>query len=269
MDNLYHFKRELEKRHTENTVKSYLYDIQQFLDWLMQDLAYQEQKIQQAHIEKYKAFLMEERGLRETTINRKMNAIVKYNQVMIRQGDQELLNIEYIKLETKTDSLEILTLEELTQLRKVFYRIGDAKDTALFELMIGTGMKVSQLVDLRIDDIKIYQTPQGHRLIITLEADSLKERQLTLGELAEEALIRYMKERPLSESSKVFLGQRGPISRSYVNKMLLKYGQLAGVDNINPNMIRKTCAHELLRQGYKKEEILAILGLDNDTKCYF
>jgi len=135
------------------------------------------------------------------------------------------------------------------------------RDGALLELLYGTGMRVSEASDLRLEAL---QLDLG---FVTVKGKGGKERVVPLGEVAKERVVLYLKEgRPSlakgSASPYLFLNPRGgKLSRQGVWKVVKRYALAAGIKTrITPHTLRHSFATHLLRRGADLRFVQAMLG---------
>jgi integrase/recombinase XerD len=134
------------------------------------------------------------------------------------------------------------------------------RDSALLELMYGTGIRVSEASELRLEAL---QLEMGF-LLVRGKGD--KERIVPIGEMAREKLRRYLSEgRPQllkdRASAFVFLNPRGrKLSRQGIWKIIKKYALLCGIKDISPHTLRHTFATHLLQGGADLRVVQILLG---------
>ena len=136
------------------------------------------------------------------------------------------------------------------------------RDRALIEVLYATGLRVSELVGLRIQDVRL---GEGY---LQCEGKGSKQRIVPLGEVAIGWVRRYLDEaRPRLQSRRetpwLFVNARGGgrLSRSGFWRTLKAYGQAAGVRSaLSPHVLRHSFATPLLERGADLRAIPAMLG---------
>ena len=134
------------------------------------------------------------------------------------------------------------------------------RDKAMLELLYATGLRVSELVGLRLPQIDL----KGGFLLAFGKGS--KERVVPVGEEAERSLARYLAElRPQLAKGRhdaVFVNLRGaPMTRQGFWKILKALGLRAGIDRpISPHMLRHSFATHLLEHGADLRAVQAMLG---------
>lgn len=138
------------------------------------------------------------------------------------------------------------------------------RDLAMLELLYATGLRVSELVSVKLNDINL------DRNFVRTMGKGKKERIVPIGDYASEALRRYLADaRPglLKGASSVycFVSRRGgPLSRQGFWKRIKAYARQAGLsDGISPHLIRHSFATHLLEHGADLRTVQEMLGHSN------
>jgi integrase/recombinase XerD len=134
-----------------------------------------------------------------------------------------------------------------------------ARDRAMVELLYATGLRVSELVQLRLPQLRL-----DVGFIIALGKGD-KERIVPVGEAAERWVSRYLSEiRPAvrkTRSDAVFLSRLGrAMTRQRFWQILRAYGQSAGIKELSPHVLRHSFATHLLEHGADLRSVQAMLG---------
>ncbi|MGV9182207.1 tyrosine recombinase XerC [Arcanobacterium canis] len=158
----------------------------------------------------------------------------------------------------------ILTKEQVAKLLAVAHELAQdghpiaTRDWALFELLYGTAIRVSELTGLDVSSI----SPQG---TLTVRGKGNKERVVPFGRPAREALMAWLTARASilgsSCTSALFLGARGRrLDPRTVRKALSSLTALAGLPDISPHDLRHSAATHLLDGGSDLRTVQEILG---------
>lgn len=198
------------------------------------------------------------------------------NIVTIKVFYRYLASQQYIKSDP-TELLEspklwqylpdILSVEEVERFLNAVrgVKVKDMRDRACFELMYATGLRVSELVSLKLVDCDF-------RLgIVRCIGKGQKERIVPMGKKAQEALDRYIKQaRPNQlkkgkESKCLFLSKNGTsISRQMIWKLVKHYACMAHIKKqISPHTLRHSFATHLLERGADLRIVQELLGHSN------
>lgn len=135
------------------------------------------------------------------------------------------------------------------------------RDRAMFELLYATGLRVSELIDLRLHDVNV------HASFVHCRGKGGRERIVPYGGPAHHALQAYLERgRPLLQTaasgSTVFLNQRGrPLTRQGFWKLLRGYGVIAGLEaRAHPHALRHSFATHLVDHGADLRAVQEMLG---------
>ena len=133
------------------------------------------------------------------------------------------------------------------------------RDRAMIELLYASGLRVSELVELDLSQLRL---DVGFVLV---SGKGSKERLVPVGEAAEEWVGRYLSEvRPglaTGRHEKVFVNHRGaPLTRQGLWKILRGHGTAAGIAELSPHVLRHSFATHLLKHGADLRAVQAMLG---------
>ncbi|MFH1069234.1 MAG: site-specific tyrosine recombinase XerD [Candidatus Glassbacteria bacterium] len=248
-----------------NTVESYAGDVAAFVADAAAGGSASPELIRRAGIADYLNRLAEI-GLAPSSLARRLSSLRLYFRFLAGEGAVPSDPTDAIELPRLVRRLPgVLSLEEI---EAMIGAVDDAsrgglRDRALIEMLYGTGMRVSELTGLCLEDLR----PQ-EGLVVVFGKGS-KERVVPLGELALEAVSRYLeKERPLLDrkgrgGSTVFLNLRdgAPLSRMGVWKILRRLAALAGVESrVHPHVLRHSFATHLVENGADLRAVQEMLG---------
>lgn len=250
------------KKASRNTVESYLRDINQFVAYCttakFESIADVDGKLLQKYFE-YLSVI----GKSDATKSRICASLKSYYRVLISKGlakTNPLDDIKIKKAERKLpgvlDSNEIVLL--LAQPDSTDYK--GIRDKAMLELLYATGIKVSELIDLKVSDINLQIG------ILHLHNDK-KERIIPIYPAAVKSIADYLVNvRPaivLDDSEdRLFTNMTGQsMSRQGFWKIIKHYAETAGIKkDITPHTLRHSFAAHLLENGAKLSDIKDMLG---------
>ena len=248
----------------QNTISSYRMDLQAFLDFLKdQQRINSLDKITKNQITNFMLKLKQD-GLNTNSIARKLAAIKTFFRFLVRekitkQDPTSLL--ESPKLWRRIP--ETLSIEEVEGLisQPDLHRKGGIRDRAILETLYATGMRVSELTHLRIEDVNLEVG------FIRCLGKGNKERIVPLGGKAIMWLKRYIeKERSYflkkHFNNVLFLSRlHKRISRQSIWKMIKRYARKARIKkDIRPHILRHSFATHLLERGADLRSVQEMLG---------
>jgi site-specific recombinase XerD len=135
------------------------------------------------------------------------------------------------------------------------------RDVAILQLLLHTGLRVSEIVDLQKDDI-IFESP-GFQLKV---CSGQETRYLPLCHEAQKALIDYLDLRPQVGTNHVFLSQQGhPVSERTVQRIISDCAKSAALEGVSAQSLRRTFALHLLAETNDLELVSRRLGHQNSA----
>jgi integrase/recombinase XerD len=147
-----------------------------------------------------------------------------------------------------------------------------ARDKAMVELLYSTGARVSEIIDLNLNDIDSVSTAEGEITTVKLRGKGGKERVVPIGSFAVTAVNDYLaRSRPklskLSTQKSLFLNQRGGrLTRQSAWNIVVKAAQRAGLkDQVSPHALRHSFATHLLDGGADIRVVQELLGHSSVT----
>ena len=160
-----------------------------------------------------------------------------------------------------------LNMAEVRRLLREIEIRQDRRAGAILGLMLFSGLRVSEVVGLTLDDLTI-QPRTGQA--ICRHGKGNKQRIVPLPLEARRQLTRYIETRPPVDSNHIFIGERGALSSEGVRCVCLRYSAITGV-KFTPHTLRHTFAHRFLATTNNDIVALAqILGHEslNTTSIY-
>ncbi len=250
-----------DKKLSDNTLQSYRRDILQFEKFLdANDINFS--KATEENIEDYLKELQKE-GKKTSTASRSLATIRSFYQYLLRTKkvkEDPTVSIQSPKIEKRVPS--VLTSEEVELLldQPKDVDLKGTRDKAMLEFAYATGMKVTEIIDLNIDDVNFDENT-------VLCSNGKKARIIPLGTLAEKALKEYVEDaRPImvkDEANKaLFVNVNGDrLTRQGFWKIVKYYKEQAHIEkDITPHVLRHSFATHLLQNGADLKSIQAMLG---------
>lgn len=235
-----------EKDRANATILAYGKDIEQLLDHVADLKRDRVDKIVKEDIDSFLNNL-EKESYTKKSISRKINSIktffrfLKINNYVI--NDPAML-ITHPKFETKPP--RILDETEYRALRDAAR--SDTRTYAIIELLLQTGVRIGELAELTIHNVKIDEEKRRGELIIS-ESRATRGRTIPLNKSVITALLVYMEERPKSSSDALFITRTSkPLLVRNIRSSIDRYFKKAGVEEAKVNDLRHTwIAHHIKR----------------------
>ena len=251
-----------QKAYSKYTIKSYEEDIIEFFNFCNREsLDYI--KIEYSDIRIYLMYLKEEKKDNNTSINRKLSSLRGFYKYLVNKNivkNNIFLLINGPKKDKKLPRyFEYNELEELFKVPDISTAKGQ-RDLLILEMLYATGVRVGELVNIKIEDInKSYRK-------ITILGKGNKERNVIYGDYCEEILDKYLNEGRLllnkKNSNYLFINHLGDILTErgvrYILSELIKKTSIS--KNISPHMIRHSFATHLLNEGCDLLSVQKLLG---------
>lgn len=253
----------VEKGLSKNTIEAYSHGLNRFLNYLRGKGMEEVREISKLDIREFLLFL-KKKGLSSKTLARNLVSIRVFLRFLTEESILSANPSEEIE-SPKTDKTlpEILSPEEVeTLLEQPDTQIAQGmRDRAMLEMLYATGMRVSELTQLQVNQVHL---EAGYVIVY---GKGSKERIVPIGNEAMKWARRYMgetRERLLKkrESSFLFVNRSGkPMSRQYFWKSIKAYGRRAGIrKRITPHLLRHSFASHLLERGADLRSVQLMLG---------
>lgn len=249
-----------EKRLSENTVDAYMRDFDDFMHYVLRTFTATPEDVTPEIISKYLVRLYEQ-GLSAKSQARKLSGIKSfYNYLLINEKIDQLPtdSVETPRLERTLP--DVLTLAEIDAIISTFdmTTVKGCRDNAIVEVLYSTGLRVSELITLRINDLFF---GEGYIRVI---GKGDKQRIVPIGSVARDKIQLYMELRRPKRASEVtlFLNNRGePLTRVMVFTIIKNAAMLAGIDkSISPHTLRHSYATHMLEGGANIRQVQELLG---------
>ena len=251
-----------EKKSSENTVLSYTRDLRGFCRFMQESGIFDVAKVNRTNVMTY-VYELQKQHKAGATVSRNIASIRSFYQFLQRKGlvtENPAADLELPKVEKKMP--EILSLDKVELLLE--QPCGDEdkeiRDKAMLELLYATGIRVTELISLKVEDINL---PLEY---IHCGNDG-KSRLIPIGAQAKFSLRRYMekvREHMVSkpEEEVLFVNCNGkPMTRQGFWKIIKSYAKKAGIEeDITPHMLRHSFAAHLIENGADLRSVQEMLG---------
>lgn len=250
------------KQASENTVQSYRRDLMQMITYLEEKEIREAAKVTKTSLHGY-ILHMEEQGKAATTISRMMAAMKAFfnyecMQARIRRNPAESLHAPKVEKKApvvlSVDQVSALLAQPSGQTPK------EIRDKAMLALLYATGIRVSELIGIQMEDINM-------NIGFLVCRDGERERTIPFGRSAKAALEEYLEH----ARNELLRGRKsdyffvnctgGAMSRQGFWKIIKYYGEKAGIEeDITPHTLRHSFAAHLIARGADMRAVQTILG---------
>jgi integrase/recombinase XerD len=254
----------LEKNLSPNTITSYKFDFAKYRSFLISAEIQTISAVSEEHISKFLAAL--HRGnLSPRSAARTLSTIRGFHRYLLGEDeakDDPTQIVDSPKQEKKLpDVLSIFEIDEILKQPDTSIRLG-IRDRAMLETLYATGIRVSELVNLKQSNLLIEDG------LILVYGKGSKERLIPIGRSARQWIEEYQKQSRvyLAKSRKsqdaLFLNIRGTkLTRDMIRKLVEKYAIAAGIEkNVHPHTFRHSFATHLLEGGADLRAVQEMLG---------
>jgi len=266
LDKFFHYLK-TERTYSDYTLIAYGIDLKQFYLFLDQNFGLPNLSPTQITKQILRSYLgrLRKEQYSATSINRKIACLKSffghlYSQNLISVNPaSSLFSLKTEKRIPKT--LNYNNIKEALSFPDTNSPIG-LRDQAMIELFYGTGIRLGELSNLKLNDIDFVSS------LIKVKGKGGKERLVPLGEMAIRALKKYLEVRSeflqktiVKNVPAIFLNKHGkPLSRRGIQRRVAKYLQHVSLNGTNPHILRHSFATHLLDEGADLIAVKELLG---------
>lgn len=254
------------KKASLNTRQSYKRDLLKMKGFMESQGIYDVGRITVTNINAY-VLKLEKDGLSAATISRNIAAMKSYFHYLMINKKIDYEPVEYLKappVEKKAPT--VLSVEEVDRIMRQPSGNSpkEVRDKAMIELLYATGMRVSEMILLKVTDVNLEMD------YIMCHSENRKDRIVPFGSQAKKALDMYLngyREKMLKDekSELLFVNCQGnPMSRQGFWKIVKSYGNKAGIkEDITPHTLRHSFAAHLVANGADLKSVQEMMGLSD------
>ncbi len=251
---------QVERFYSEHTVSNYQRDINQFQKYIKKDFG----DLSEADIYQYLEYLR--KNYAENTVLRKYSSIKNCLKYLFSEQIINNYPCNNIKVKKQTKTLpKYLSNHQVQKLLKSVDVVDhfSARDQIIIEILYTTGIRISELINIEINDVDLTEQ------FIKVQGKGKKERYVPFDQQTKELLTTYLftyRPRFGKATSWLIVNQHNrQLTRQGCDKILKKYGNKIGIDNLSPHMLRHSVATHLLNSGLDLKFVQELLGHENIT----
>ena len=229
-----------------SSVEAIIYDLRKFAKWFTtaNREPWDVERVTIRDVIDFREHLRREKQLAATTINRNLASLRKYFKWLTTENHIAANPASQVKqLRRQPLAPQGLTRSEVRKLLREVELRQDIRSKALFTLILYTGARLGDVVNLEIPDISI---SQRSGTVFYRFGKGSKQRSVPLPLESRKALSEHLETRPPVNSQRVFIGERGPLNARGIQAIFEKYRVLTGITNLHCHVLRHTFSHRFL-----------------------
>lgn len=249
----------IERQYSTNTVDAYKRDIISFLEFNKGIIV--EEKTLNKYIKNLRS------SYADNTYLRKVSAIKNFYKFLYNEN---IIEVNYLANLTtskkKTDIPKYLSTKDINKfLNSLTYDTPiELRNKAMLELLYATGMRISELINLKVSDLKL------HEQLIIVNGKGKKQRLIPINQTAIKYIKMYLETAYIYlnkySSEYLFLSKNfKPITRQGFYKVVKQKAMLVNIKNITPHTFRHSIATHMLNNGANLKVVQEILGHESIT----
>ena len=255
------------QQHSQNTIEAYHRDVQSFLQYCLEQQI-QIQDVELSDLRQYLSFCVEQKNWSNQSVQRALSAIRQFMQWLKNQGVHDNAQIQDFKIKRQPRPLPgMISPENIQQLldqpapSAVNQQWLWARDKAMLELLYSSGLRLHELVELKMNDIAWSEQ------LIRVTGKGNKTRVSPFGQKADQALKQWLNvrlQKPVDHHF-VFISQNGQqISDRQVQNRVKQQAQRAGLSaDLHPHLLRHCFASHMLSASGDLRAVQEMLGHSN------
>lgn len=247
----------VEDEKSPNTIASYRDDLARFAAWYRAQYGSDPEvgNLGASELRAWKTHLSEERGQAPASVNRRLAALRSLSKwAQARKGSTPIPVPKSLREEARRPRW--LSRKEQHALVRSVERSRDRRSIAIVALLLHAGLRIDELARLTWGQITLSERKGS----VDVTGKGRKRRQVPLNVEARNALLELDGRQPSAGSAPVIQGQRGPMTRKGIQKVVDAIGESARLEGFSAHVLRHTFCKRLAEAGVRLEEIASLAG---------
>lgn len=250
-----------QKRLSEHTLKSYQRDIERLVNYCISSAIHQWQDVTPLDIQNH--FANRHRGgISSKSIQRELSATRSFYNYLLKKRQFQSNPARHIQAPKQERRLpKVLDVDQMVgMLESSPDSFLEIRDLAMFELFYSSGLRLSELARLNIEDVDLSEND-----LQVLHGKGGKQRNLPVGSKAVTALKKWLNYRPATTDTAIFTSNKGKrLSQRSIQLRLDRWCQKIGMpEHVHPHMLRHSFASHLLESSHDIRAVQEFLGHSN------
>ena len=243
-----------------HTIRNHVTGVRKFMEWYRKtyDERMKIRHVAPVEVRDYKAHLQTEAKFKPGTINYRLVGLRVFFNWAVQEKLVKENPVRVKNLQEPVTAPRSLEDREYNRLLREVQRRGSKRNIAIMQLMRHAGLRVSELCNLEMGDIKISQR-KGK--VVVRSGKGRRYREVDLNLDVRRALKEYFEVRPEVNDPHVFIGQRrNGLRRRAVEAIVAKYAHHAKLDDVTPHVLRHTFGRSMVDKGVDLPTVQILMG---------
>ena len=240
---------------SENTVITYSRNVDLFFAWCRESFDEEPKQLYRANVLEYISYMRNLKNYNPRTVNNHLSALRSLNEFLINEGmqvDTVVLDADFMKVQLQYASPCTVEKKDVESFRQRLLEGGNKRDYAIVTLYAYSGMRRSECVNLRLDQVDLVSKE------IRIVGKGDKHRLVYINDKIVHAIREYLKVRN-SKSPYLFVSRQSEkLAPSRINQIFNQYS-----DIITPKTLRHYFCSNALENGYSIHEVANQAGHSN------
>lgn len=266
-----------EQNRSKATINGYASDMRAFIGWLeLERNKVQWEQLEAGDLHAFIQMMQVEGDQKTNTLNRRVAALSSFFRWAFQSGQlkanladglhalpSEKVAVRFLSKDQQETLLrEIEKGVRLARLRFPKRWLARQRDASMVKLLLHTGVRLAEELNLLMGDFQMFDRKGA---VIVRSTKSSRERVIPLNAEARKAVLEWLAVRPEADTDYVWIAVENEnpaaaLSGRSVQRVVRRFGQEAGIENLTPQMLRHTFAMNLAESGVSLEKIAALMG---------